>query len=186
MDTSILKLKRKNYIEIGELYFWTATINQWQRLLWKGDYKNVIINSLKYLVEKGKIDVFAFVIMPNHIHFIWRIHEMNGKEAVQGSFLKYSAHEFKKLLKNDTDNNLSNYAVEARNKKYEFWQRDPLAIQLFTRDVAYQKLDYIHANPCTEYWKLATDPCMYFHSSAKFYMEGIKNFSFLKDLRDEF
>ena len=60
--------KRKSYMAPGHIYFWTATINQWQYLLQHDRYKNVIIDSLKYLSEKGKIDVFAFVIMPNHVH----------------------------------------------------------------------------------------------------------------------
>ena len=62
--------KRKSYMEIGEIFFWTATINNWQRLLLKDEYKNIIINSLSYLSDAGKIDIFGFVIMPNHIHLI--------------------------------------------------------------------------------------------------------------------
>ena len=111
---------------------------------------------------------------------------MNGKETAQGSFLKYTAHEFKKILKTDDDNNLASYAVNANNKDFEFWQRDSLAVHLFTREVAYQKLDYTHFNPCTEYWQLAKDPCDYLYSSARFYEIGKTNYSFLKDLRNEF
>ena len=86
--------KRKSFIELGEIYFWTATINKWQPLLQRDDYKNVVISSLEYLSSMGKIDVFAFVIMPNHIHLIWRVNEHNGKETAQASFLKFTAHEF--------------------------------------------------------------------------------------------
>ena len=86
MDTDLFG-RRKRYIEIGEMFFWTATINNWQRLLSKDEYKKVITNSLSYLSDSGKIDVFGFVIMPNHLHLIWRINEMNGKETLQGSFL---------------------------------------------------------------------------------------------------
>ena len=186
MDKDIFTIKRKNYIEMGEIFFWTATINKWQRLLIKDEYKNVIINSLTYLSDAGKIDVFGFVIMPNHIHLIWRINEMNGKKTSQGSFLKYTAHEFKKMLKTDKENNLVAYAVKAHNKEYEFWQRDSLAVHLFTREVAYQKLDYTHYNPCTAYWQLVRDPCDYLFSSARFYEMGEKNYTFLKDLREEF
>ena len=128
-----------------------ATINNWQRLLLKDEYKNVIINSLSYLSESVKIDVFAFVIMPNHIHLIRRIKEMNGKETSQGAFLKYTAHEFKKVLKSDKGNSLGSDAVDAHNKNYEFWKRDSLAVHLFSKVVAYQKLDYTHYNPCTEH-----------------------------------
>ncbi len=185
MDKKIFEYKRKSYMEIGEIFFWTATINKWQKLLSEDRFKNVIISSLEYLSEQGKADVFAFVIMPNHIHLIWRTNEMNGKETVQGSFLKYTAHEFKKLLRQQKAV-LSNYAVNAHNKSYEFWQRDPMAVHLFTREVAYQKLDYIHCNPLAEHWQLADDPADYFYSTAGYYEKGIKNYPFIKDLRDEF
>ncbi len=186
MSEDLFSIRRKSYIEIGEIFFWTATINNWQRLLLKDEYKNVIINSLAYLSDNGKIDVFGFVLMPNHIHLIWRINEMNGKETAQGSFLKYTAHEFKKMLKTDKDNKLHTYAVNANNKNFEFWQRDSLAVHLYTKEVAYQKLDYTHYNPCTDYWQLARDPCDYLYSSARFYEMGENNYSFLKDLRNEF
>lgn len=186
MDKDMFKERRNSFIEMGEIYFWTATINKWQRLLEKDEYKCVIINSLDHLSENGKIDVFAFVIMPNHIHLIWRINELNGKETSQGSFLKYTAHEFKKMVKADKDYNLADFAVDAHNKKFEFWQRDPLAVHLFTSDVAYQKMDYIHFNPCREHWQLADEPHLYDFSSAKYYETGAKDFGFLKDLRGEF
>lgn len=81
MDKSLFEQKRKSHIEKGEIYFWTATINQWQRLLKNEEYKDIIIDSLQWLTDENKIDVFAFVIMPNHIHLIWRVNEPNGKES---------------------------------------------------------------------------------------------------------
>jgi REP element-mobilizing transposase RayT len=173
-------------MELGEIYFWTATINNWQRLLKTDRYKQVIIDSLEYLSSRGKIDVFAFVIMPNHIHLIWRINETNGKETTQGSFLKVTAHQFKKMLINEGGNVIEDYAVEAHNKKYEFWQRDSLAIPLYTKKVAYQKMDYLHYNPVADQWQLAKDPCDYNYSTARFYELGVKDFDFIKDLRMEF
>ena len=145
-----------------------------------------MIESLHLLSKAGKIDVFGFVIMPNHIHLIWRINEKNGKETSQGSFLKFTAHAFKKMLKTDCDNNLSSYTVSAINKEFEFWQRDSLAVHLFTSDVAYQKLDYIHDNPCRGKWQLVHEPSAYTFSSASFYELGEKRYTFLKDLREEF
>ena len=76
MREDVFKNKRKSYIEIGEVFFWTATINQWQNLLWENSYKDVITSSLEYLSNAGKIDVFAFVIMTNHLHLIWRTNEL--------------------------------------------------------------------------------------------------------------
>lgn len=177
---------RKSYIHIGEIYFWTATINSWMKLLMNDRYKDIIISSFGYLSNAGKIDVFAFVIMPNHIHVIWRINAINGKEAAQGSFLKYTAHEFRKLLMGEDPAMFSLYAVEASNKLHEFWQRDPLAIHLYSREVAYQKLDYLHRNPTAKHWQLVDDYVNYTYSSVRFYELNIKEYDFLKDLREEF
>jgi len=185
MDKSLLKPQRKSHIDKGEIYFWTATINQWFHLLEKDEYKNVIIDSLQYLSDAGKVDVFAFVIMPNHIHLIWRTNEPNGKESPQGSFLKHTAHAFKKMLRREGHDELNKYKVDASNKDYEFWQRDSLAIPLFTRKVAFQKLKYIHNNPLAEHWQLVKHPCDYKYSSARYYELNERNFSFLKDLWEE-
>lgn len=179
----LFEQKRKSHIEIGQIYFWTATINNWQKLLLTTEFKQVILNSFDYLSRLNKIDIFAFVIMPNHTHTIWRTKELNGKETAQGSFLKYTAHEFKRLL---NPSQLLNYYVSAVNKNYEFWRRDSLAIHLYTPEVAYQKLNYLHNNPCIEYWQLANEPEDYEYSSASFYEKDEIRYSFLKDLRLEF
>jgi putative transposase len=177
--------KRKSYQELTTIYFWTATINKWQRLLAEDKYKDVIINSLQHLSNQGKIDVFAFVIMPNHIHLIWQINEPNGKESPQGSLLKFTAHEFKKLLQSERPDKLHDYRVKANNKSFEFWQRDSLAIPVYSRKVAFQKLKYIHNNPLAEHWQLVKAPSEYKYSSARYYELREKDFLFLKDLSDE-
>lgn len=177
---------RKSYIQLGDVYFWTATINKWQLLLQQDDYKDIIVNSLCYLSDKKKIDVFAFVIMPNHIHLIWRVNENNGKESSAGSFLKYTAHAFKSKLKREQPDILKNYGISASNKQFEFWQRDSLAIRILSERMAFQKLHYIHANPVSGRWNLVDDFCDYKYSTAKYYELGIKQFNFIKDLREEY
>lgn len=180
------KQHRKSYMEVGEIFFFTSTINNWKPLLKNDSYKQIIIDSLEWLANAGKLDVFAFIIMPNHCHVIWRTNDINGKETVQGSFLKYTAHQFRRKLLNDNPSSLAEYAVRASNKEHEFWQRDPVAIHLYSPPVAWQKLEYIHLNPLGEHWNLVTDPCEYYYSSASFYEKDIVHFPFLKDLRNEF
>ena len=91
--------------------------------------------------------------MPNHVHFLWQQLHKNGKETPQGSFPKYTAHEFLKTLKQNDTSKL--YEVNAKNKKHEIWQRDSLSIEIITRHFAKQKIDYIHFNPVSGKWKLA-------------------------------
>jgi len=67
----IFNAPRNSFIQIGKVYFWTATINNWNHLLSTDSLKDTIVNLLTYLSEKKKIKVYGFVIMPNHTHLIW-------------------------------------------------------------------------------------------------------------------
>jgi len=67
-----------------------------------------------------------------------------------------------------------------------FWQRDSVAIWLYTRAIAIQKLNYIHANPLAGKWHLADDPCAYQFSSASFYAGMGTEYKWLKNLYEEF
>ncbi len=137
--------QRKSYTAINKIYFWTATIHKWLPLLDGPIIKQIIVHSLNYLSDKELITVYAFVIVPNHIHLIWQQNDLNGKETPKGSLLKYIAHLFLKELK--ATGNLNLYELNQANKKHEIWQRDSLGIEVYSREVAKQKLDYIHFNP---------------------------------------
>lgn len=177
----VIGKQRKSFIESGKIYFWTASIHNWFHLLAEEKFKRVIIDSWENLSHRNKIDVFGFVIMPNHIHTIWQINELNGKESPQASFLKFTAHEFRKMLGHDSTNILP-FRVFDPYRDHQFWQRDPLGIPIFSREVAHHKLEYIHNNPIAHKWKLAKMPVTYKYSSAGFYKTGRSEFSFLKNL----
>jgi len=54
-----------------------------------------------------------------------------------------------------------------------------LAIELYTRKVFEQKLDYIHNNPLQERWNLVENATDYNYSSAKYYDSEIDDSGFL-------
>ncbi len=99
--------------------------------------------------------------------------------------MKFTAHTFKKMLLQQPDK-LLQYKVNAANKQYEFWQRDSLAIELYSLPVAVQKLNYIHNNPVAAHWQLCNYPTDYPYSSAAYYEDGEDKFGFLKNLFDYF
>jgi len=53
--------------------FFTATNLEWKKLLLPDKYKDIIISSFRFLIEKKRIKLYAFIIMPNHIHVIWQM-----------------------------------------------------------------------------------------------------------------
>ena len=78
--------------------FFTATLLEWKNLLADDRMKDIIISSLQFLVNDGRVKVYAFVLMPNHIHVIWQVQDNYDKSGVQQSFLKYTAQQMKFLL----------------------------------------------------------------------------------------
>jgi len=55
MGKEIFERKRKSYMDIGKIYFWAATINNWQRLLLTDGYKNIVVGSLEHLSNSEKL-----------------------------------------------------------------------------------------------------------------------------------
>ena len=127
--------------------YFTATNLEWKKLLQPDKYKDIIIDSLRFLVSEKRITLYAFVIMTNHIHLIWRMCAGIDPEAVQRDFLKYTAQKIKADLRKYHPDILENFRVDAKDRKYQFWERNPLSVELRTHAVFLQKLEYIHWNP---------------------------------------
>jgi REP element-mobilizing transposase RayT len=75
-----------NYIQ-----FFTAVCYDWLSLLKSEECKKVIINALQYRVKTKQVAIAGFVIMPNHIHIIWRIAAGTQRENFQRDLLKITA-----------------------------------------------------------------------------------------------
>jgi putative transposase len=176
---------RNSYTELGEVYFWTITIKNWIPLLYSNEYKIIIIESLKWLCEKELVIIYGYVIMPNHIHLLWKQLKMNGKEFPKNSFEKFTSHQFRKKMILENPDELKRFLVDASDRMYNFWQRDPLAIRVYNRDMASQKLDYMHFNPLQEHWKLCTSPEEYKFSSSSFYECNMDEFGIVSHYMDE-
>lgn len=53
--------------------YFTATCLEWTNLLKEDRFKQIIIDSLQFLTDDERVDVFSFCIMHNHMHLIWQI-----------------------------------------------------------------------------------------------------------------
>ena len=157
--------------------FYTATIYKWQHLLANDKHKDIVIDSLKFLVAEKRIELNAFVIMSNHIHLIWQPMFGFTPSAIQASFMKYTAQQLKRSLTKNNIEALAFFKVNKYDRDYQIWKREPLSIELISPAVFEQKIDYIHYNPVIA--GLCINPEDYYYSSAKFYYDGTDNFGML-------
>ncbi|PRY14913.1 transposase IS200 family protein [Pontibacter ummariensis] len=170
--------------EQRHIAFFTATILEWKHLLKPDKYKAIVLASLRYLVANKRVKVYAFVIMPNHLHLLWKMEEPHKREDVQRDFLRFTAQKIKYDLVKNHQAVLEKFRVDAKDRQYQVWERNPLSVYCYSVKVTEQKLDYIHQNPTQEKWQLATLPEEYFYSSASFYHNNTDAFSFLTHYLD--
>jgi REP element-mobilizing transposase RayT len=170
-------MPKLNHIE-NPVQFYTATIFKWEYLLKNSNYKQIIIDSLTFLVHEKRVKVYGFVIMDNHIHLIWQGTGLYSLKHSQLNFMKFTAQQIKFDLEKNKPDTLSHFYVEAKDRKFQFWQRNALSIDIMSYDVFLQKLNYIHKNPVKAgLCDIETD---YLYSSAKHYQQMEHPFNFLE------
>jgi len=160
--------------------FLTITILDWKNLLKPTKYKEILINSLSFLANENRAKIFAFCIMDNHIHLIWQSCSGYTSRDNQHSFTKFTAQHIRFDLIANHPSVLNHFKVDAKDRMYQFWERNPLPILLYTESVFIQKLNYVHENPVKA--GMCTRAEEYEFSSASFYYNGITRFDFLTHL----
>jgi len=84
------KRHRNYYTVLNEVFFWNNHHQSRQHVLIPDENKMTVINNLQWLVQNKLINIYGYVIMPNHIHLMLEQLNMNG-----AAFLKIV---FKSLL----------------------------------------------------------------------------------------
>lgn len=166
------------------MQFFTATILQWKHLMRRDDFKQIVVDSLRWLNKEKGTSIYGFVVMPNHVHILWRSSEKQTTVEEENALLRFTAHQFLKRLKTDAPHELLEYLSTQNDRQYQFWERNSKTIELAGEKMVIQKLDYIHNNPLQHHWQLVKYPADYFYSSAAFYENNDSTFDFLTHYKD--
>jgi hypothetical protein len=98
------------------------------------------------------------------------------KANVQRDFLKYTSQQILKAMKTEKSKLLDELLVNAKDRRYQVWERNSLGVPLWKPEVFDQKLDYIHNNPVKA--GFCQYPADYKYSSARFYEKYEKDWVF--------
>jgi putative transposase len=152
-------------------YFCTINVLEWVPVLLEARYIEPIIDSLRFCRRQKGLQLFAFVIMPNHLHLIAGADgDLHG---IMRDFKRYTSRVIHQRLVDDGRKTLLGWLADggepARRAKdqFAFWEPGFTPKAIVTRDVFQQKLDYLHTNPVRK--GLVTRPEDWWYSSASFY-----------------
>ncbi|WP_340112503.1 REP-associated tyrosine transposase [Maribellus mangrovi] len=134
------------------VYFVSFAVQGWVDVFTRNEYKNILIENLKYCQKNKGMEIFAWCIMTNHVHMVLRA----GGEILLHDILRdYKKFTSKAIVKSIEDNIqesrkewlLQQFKTSEGNR---FWRGDNKPIELWSNKVIDQKIDYIHNNPVEE------------------------------------
>lgn len=157
------------------VYFVTFTITDWIDVFTRKDYKIEVVNSLNYCIEHKGLTVFAWCLMPNHIHLVCRAEEGFRLSGIIRDFKKFTAKAIIKIISEipESRREWMLYRFEfagkfdSRIKNYKFWQETNHAVMLYNNEMISQRINYIHENPVRAL--IVAEPDEYLFSSARDY-----------------
>lgn len=184
-----MALHRK--ISKAGIYFITFTCHNWLPLIRLLKAYDLIYQWFQFLNSEGHT-IVGYVIMPNHLHFMLNY---NGGyptlNTIIGNGKRFLAYDFvKRMEKLQLDQLLSileksvKVKDRGRGKKHVIWKDAFDAKECRTDDFCFQKLQYMHNNPCGGRWKMVKSIIDYPHSSALQYITGKKGAYPVKDYRE--
>jgi REP element-mobilizing transposase RayT len=141
-------------IEACKTYFITITIVDWVDLFTRECYVNILLDSIIYCQKYKGLEVYCYVIMPSHAHFIL------GCDGKLSNILRdLKEHTSKKIIAEIYENKqesrrewlLDKFSNGVNSKtgkqSYRLWQEGNHPIMLYSDKFITQKQNYIHMNP---------------------------------------
>lgn len=174
----------------AHLYFITTTAASHRPIFQRDVVKHILVDSMNYMRVSGWINLYAFVIMPNHIHLITRFLSDHQISDVMREFKKHTSKQIIRQFQAEDNQSALTMLRKAANdipgQEFKVWEHGYDARDIFSPDFLQQKLDYIHFNPCRPQWKLVEQPEDYPWSSARYYYAGKTAIINIDDVRELF
>ena len=161
-----------------ELYFTTQTIVHWIDVLTRTEYKNIILDSLKHCQEKKGLELYAWVIMTNHMHMVVGTNK-NPLKDIMRDFKSYSSRKIREAIVANPKESRKEWMVSMlehagimnpNNNDWQLWQQDNHPVHLYDGKITKQKVNYIHNNPVRA--GFVAEPQHWIYSSAGDYLEN--------------
>ncbi len=134
-----------------------ATVN-WVDIFTREIYFQILVDSIKYCRENKGMELFAYCIMPNHVHMIFRSSNDDPSGLIR-DFKGFTSRKIIATIKENPRESRKEYllkmfeeagAAKSNVEKYQLWQHDNMPIELYSNKVIKQKFDYVHQNPVKE------------------------------------
>lgn len=160
------------------IHFVTFAVVGWVDVFTRKEYRDIVIDSLKYCQKEKGLVLYSWCLMSNHIHLVVRAIN-NDTSDILRDFKKFTSNQIIKAITENEKESRREWMLRifknagelnSRNTNYQFWRQDNQPKELFSEKFTNQKLDYIHNNPVEA--GIVEKAEEYLYSSARDYYNG--------------
>ena len=162
----------------NKLHFISFATIHWIDVFTRPVYKDIVVDSLNYCIKNKGLEVYAWCIMPNHVHLIIGSQKENQSHIIR-DLKKHTSKTIVRAVVDNPQESRKEWMLwmferagkrNANNQDFQFWQQHNQPIELSSNFLIEQKLNYIHNNPVEA--GFAWEPQDYPYSSAIDYAGG--------------
>ena len=137
------------------MYFVRFVTTYWIDVFVREAYFAAISHSLSFCCTQKGMCLFAYCIMPSHIHLIFNDGNSNPAKLLK-EFKTYSSKAIQKMIEENPQESRKEWMLwmmeragkmNSNVKHRQFWQQNNQPIELWSDKVITEKLNYIHNNP---------------------------------------
>jgi REP element-mobilizing transposase RayT len=138
------------------LYFITFTTVKWVDVFTRREYKDIVVDSLRFCQKEKGLLLCAWVIMSNHVHLIASATEGAKLHDIMRDLKKFTSKQILKAITEHRGESRREWmlkifrtagASNSNNKTYQFWQQHNHPLELGTNARIARYLNYLHNNP---------------------------------------
>ena len=149
-------------------YYLTFQVVDWVDIFTRKVYRDIILDSFDYCRKHKGLQIWAYVVMSNHVHCILSAENGNLPDIIR-DFKRHTASKILKEIKESTESRkdwmLKRFEFAAkshkRNSELQFWTQENHAVELLSHSFTCQKMAYIHENPVRSGWVEKAEDWMY-------------------------
>jgi REP element-mobilizing transposase RayT len=136
-------------------YFVSFTVVEWLDVFTRNEYKDILLDNFHFYQKQG-MEIYAWCIMTNHVHLVFRSVSDVKPEVLLGNFKRFTSKEIVKAIINNPRESRKSVLLKqfkkagsksSNVKNFQFWRHDNKPIELWSNKVIFEKIKYVHQNP---------------------------------------
>ncbi|MEO6611400.1 MAG: transposase [Chitinophagaceae bacterium] len=137
------------------IHFITFAVVEWVDVFTRKEYRDIVLDSIRYCQQQRGLLLHAWCLMSNHIHLVVSA-KNNDLSDILRDFKKFTSKQLIAAIGINKQESRRNWMLQifkqegernSRNTNFQFWRQDNHPKELFSSGFTVQKLNYIHNNP---------------------------------------